>query len=253
MRSQPFHMVQLWLDSRRLFELGRRLGLVRMRRPVDLSYLVHCALGELFQEQAPRPFCVERHEGPWVCVLGYADHPWEHLKESAGLFADPERYAMCDWERGTSKPMPTVFREGMRLGFSVRVCPVVRRMQDGITPNGRNWKAGQEMDVFLAAAWATSGPLDRETVYAQWFRQMMERPDCGGAEVESVRMVRFRLERLTRRTQDTPRSVVVIQRPDVELEGTLVISDGDAFMRVLRRGVGRHHHFGFGMLKLRRA
>ena len=252
----PFHMVQLWLDVRRLYELGRMLDLFRARRPVSLSYLVHCALGELFQAQAPRPFAVEgeNRRGPWVRVLGYADVPWETLQELARGFASPAVYAICGWDRGASKPMPTEIPRGMRLAFSVRVCPVVRKASAGQSPRGRRWQKGQELDVFLDAAWSQpEAVLDREAVYAEWLRRQLARPEKGGARVETVRMTRFSIERMTRRTNGSSRSVTVIQRPDVTLEGVLTVTDSAAFMRMLRRGVGRHTSFGYGMLKLRRA
>jgi CRISPR system Cascade subunit CasE len=44
-----------------------------------------------------------------------------------------------------------------------------------------------------------------------------------------------------------------IKRPDVTLTGVLTVTESDAFMEVLRSGIGRHKTFGFGMLKIRRA
>lgn len=253
---KPFYMVQLWLDVRGLFRLGRRLGLVQMRRPVDLQYLVHCALGELFQKQAPGPFSVEGNvqSGRWIRVLGYADDPWEKLCETAQLFADPDTYALCDWERGASKPMPTLFQKGMRLGFNVRVCPVIRKASAGKSPAGRAWKSGQEIDVFLSEAWSRpEAALSREAVYVEWLRRQMSRSGRGGAVVESARIVRFGLEPMIRRTRGTPRQIVALIRPDVVFDGVLTITDGTAFLQALRHGIGRHRHFGYGMIKLRRA
>ncbi len=52
--TSTFHMVQLYLDPRRLVQLGKMQGLPLAR--TDTNYLVHCALGELFGEVAPKPF-----------------------------------------------------------------------------------------------------------------------------------------------------------------------------------------------------
>jgi CRISPR system Cascade subunit CasE len=41
------------------------------------------------------------------------------------------------------------------------------------------------------------------------------------------------------------------EKPDVTLRGRLSITDSAAFADLLRRGVGRHKAFGFGMLLLR--
>lgn len=256
MSDKGFHMIQLYLNTRRVFELGRRLKLFHVRKPIDLPYLVHCALGELFQELAPRPYSVENatRPGPWIRVLGYADVPWEQLKERAQLFADPDRYAMCDWERGASKPMPA-FPNGMRLGFNVRLCPVVRKVSQKMSSEQHNGSKDKlELDIFLDALQNQGeANLDREAVYSEWFAKMMARPNRGGARVEHVRMVKFKLEPMIRRTQGEPRSVVVIRRPDVVLEGVLTVTDSEAFQNALRHGVGRHRHFGYGMIKLRRA
>jgi len=39
----------------------------------------------------------------------------------------------------------------------------------------------------------------------------------------------------------------------VTLTGTLRVTDSDAFLALLRSGIGRHKSFGYGMLKVRRA
>lgn len=256
--TPAFHMVQLWLDPRRLAQLGKMLHLPLAR--TGTNYLAHCALGELFQEQAPKPFSVESdpqniqaHNGRAVRVLGYSDVDTETLHSLASGFASPTVYNICDWERAASKPMPDTFPTGMRLGFELRACPVVRKASAGSTPDGkRSWRKGQELDAFLSAAWEhPDEKLDREAVYRDWLdRQFSVR---GGAEAESIGMERFSIERMTRRTHGTNRKPITIQRPDVTLTGTLTVTDSDTFGDLLQSGLGRHKSFGFGMLKVRRA
>jgi CRISPR system Cascade subunit CasE len=271
--ASTFHMVQLFLDPRRLAELGKMQGLDLSR--TSTNYLIHCALGELFGDDAPKPFYVDddprtvegtaaAHGDRHVRVLGYADLDDDALREEAKLCPNPTVSAICDWDRFVASEMPTRLAEGRRLQFELRACPVVRKASAGEGENRhgerRTWEAGDELDAFLARAWANpEADLRREDVYRDWLcRQFDER---GGAAVEdgSIRMTRFSIERMTRRTHDTgdatdggDRTVNTLKRPDVTLTGTLEVTDADAFPALLRRGIGRHKSFGYGMLKVRR-
>ncbi len=257
--TSTFHMVQLWLGARRLMALGRMLKLPLHR--VDTNYLVHCALGELFQDQALKPFCIEdgpaslngaAPNGRHVRVLGYANVDREALENIARGFASPTVYEICDWARCASKPMPDTFPAGMRLAFELRACPVVRKASAGEGPDGQRWTKGQELDAFLSEAWERpNDTLDREAVYRDWLARHLDAR--GGARVETVGMERFSIERMTRRVpKNGTRKAVALQRPDVTLTGTLTVTDADAFAALLRSGIGRHKSFGFGMLKVRR-
>ncbi len=272
--AAPFHLVQLQFDAGGLAGLERRRGLTSGRHPVDTSYLVHCALVELFQQQAPKPFWVVESDarngaavsstgpppGRFITVLAYASLEAAALHELAKGFAGPAAYNLLRWDRFVSKPMPDVYPEGMRLGFEVRVCPVVRKHASGSALVGtreRVWSAGQEIDVFLDQAWQhPDEPLDRETVYVNWLAGQLA--GRGGACLETTNgrstagMNRFSLEKMTRRTQGQERSRKDIQRPDVTLTGVLTVTDGPRFGALLRQGLGRHRSFGFGMLRIRR-
>jgi CRISPR system Cascade subunit CasE len=236
-------MVQLKLRQRELFALGKGIGLPM--RNVDLNYLVHCALGELFQDNAPRPFSVESADGrnQSVRVLAYSDVPMESLRELARSFASPMLWECCDWELAASKPMPEVFPAGLRLGFETRVCPVVRKSQ-----------SGKELDVFLDRVIEVddeSVEIDRGEVYNDWLRAYVDRR--GGAQVESSKMTRFSLERVVRRTHGANRKARTFKRPAATIEGVVQVTEPAAFGALVRSGIGRHKSFGFGMLKLQRA
>lgn len=262
--TATLHMVQLHLKPKRLVGLAKMLGLPLAQ--VDNNYMVHCALGELFQEQAPTPYCVEddhrtmasysNGQGSDVRVLGYADVDRETLEQLARGFASPPVYEIVDWERSASKPMPGYFPEGIRLGFELRACPVVRKASagSGQTPEGkeRSWRKGQELDAFLAEVWTRpEEELDRESVYLEWLERQLE--IRGGAELKSFGMERFAIERMVRRTHGAKRKVRTLKRPDATFRGELVVTDGAAFSKLLESGIGRHKSFGFGMLKVRRA
>ena len=117
----------------------------------------------------------------------------------------------------------------------------------------RTWEEGDELDAFLAEAWTRpeDDDLSREDVYCDWLARQFE--IRGGAALHSAGMTRFSIERMTRRTQGEDRSVTTIKRPDVTLTGTLQVTDGDAFVDLLRSGLGRHKSFGYWMMKVRRA
>ena len=262
------HMVQLRLGGRRLAGLGRRLGLFEQRHHVSTNYLVHCALGELFGEQAPKPFCVQdaprqlgHGAGRGVRVLGYASVDDTALHELARAFAPPAVYSGCDWDALATKPMPRTFPEGMRLRFELRACPVVRKASggEGRARNGkkRTWRQGEELDAFLSHVWTLDDPdaeVSRADVYSQWLARQLDLRGGARVEPDDIAMERFSIERMTRRTHgNNGRTVRTVKRPDVTLAGTLEVTDSDAFTALLRDGIGRHKSFGYGMLKVRRA
>ncbi len=247
-------MVRVPLDGVKLMALGTRRGLPM--RDVDVGYLVHCALEELFgPELAPKPFALATADKAMpqtrvLPVLGYTTATVEALRAHADTFADPGLHALCQWSELADKPMPAAFSVGQRLGFSVRVCPIVRRSKPGVHQDTED----AEVDAFLAECRRVGDgvPVSREAVYQQWFRDELARR--GGASVESVAMTRFERQRLVRRRAPDAkgaRSAHVTERPDAQLEGTLTVTDPAAFQSTLARGLGRHRSFGFGMVLLR--
>jgi len=191
-----------------------------------------------------------------VRVLGYADVGDDMLRDEAKLVPNPTIGNLYDPDRLDSHEMPASFREGRRLQFELRACPVIRKASagTGYNQNGdeRSWEAGDELDAFLAEAWTRpeDGDLSREAVYRDWLKDQFT--IRGGANIESVRMERFSIERMTRRDHNAG-GTKQIKRPDVTLTGMLTVTDSEAFTTVLRSGIGRHKTFGFGMLKIRRA
>jgi CRISPR system Cascade subunit CasE len=198
-----------------------------------------------------------QHGGQYVRVLGYAEADASTLRHEAMLSPNPTIGNLYDADRLDSHEMPESFREGRTLQFEVRACPVVRKSSAGTGRNQsgdkRTWDEGEELDAFLAEAWTRPDDedLSREGVYREWLKRQFD--VRGGATVQegTVAMERFSLERMTRRngpghTPDT------LKRPDVTLTGRLTVTNSDAFIRLLRSGLGRHKSFGYGMLKVRR-
>jgi len=240
-------MVQMRLTARTPYALGRRLGLPM--REIDEGYLAHCQMVTLFGDTAPRPFAITRSDGRMLEILGYSPDNHVALRRYAEEHADPESVASVDWPRFCSKPMPTGWPTGHRLAFWTRVCPTVRKASAGV-----HHRKGAEVDAFLSACWDAGDPtvpVNRETVYRQWLEDAFGR--LQGASLISVRLQGFRRTRVLRRTTGDTRHAHACERPLAELAGILEVRDGQAFRRLLTRGIGRHRAFGFGMVLLRPA
>lgn len=251
MTTPPLHLLRLDLDLPRLFALCERK---RVPRSDDLGYAIHCGIAAVFGEAAPSLFAVthgapdaQRRPGRTLEVLLYSTQPLADLREQADLYADPEAFGIVDWERAADKRMPSAWRAKQRLGFQVRACPTVR-----VAKAGLHVRAGAEVDAYLAAAWRDpQGPKpEREGVYRDWLRAAVERSE--GARVHEVEVDSFELQTLLRRTQGPERRAKTgLRKPAVTFRGVLEVLEPGAFDALLRRGVGRHRAFGFGMLLLR--
>jgi CRISPR system Cascade subunit CasE len=244
-------MVRLQLDAARLAResLAARLPM----QQEDLGALVHAALAGLFGEGTVQPFHVVDETARQVPILAYTQRTEAELREHAATFADPARYAACAWDELATKPMPEI-ETGRRLGFDLRVCPVVR-LSGPLEVPGKDgeplrYAAGVEVDAWVHRRFMAQGAeseIDREGAYTDWLRERLR----GSAEVSAVRLRGFRRVRLARRTHTSPRRAKVLERPDALLRGELEVQDSKAFRELLARGVGRHRAFGFGMLLLR--
>ncbi len=241
--ANDLHMVQLWLRTKHLVELGKALRLPL--RTVDTGYLAHCALGETFGENAPSVFSVEGTDGADVRVLAYSEVGSEQLQEIAKGFASPLAYRLVDWERFHSKPMPQEFPEGLRLAYEVQVCPVVR-----LAKPAQNHKKGAEVDAFLSECWKRPDEsIERAEVYFDWLqRRFSESP----FKILTTELERFQLSKLLRRNHANPRKSSLTTKPDVVIKGVVEVEDSEFVHEFLARGLGRHRAFGFGMLKLKR-
>jgi CRISPR system Cascade subunit CasE len=242
--TATLHMVRLTLDVPRLLA-SARLGMLPLRE-VDLGYLVHWELAALFGDHRPAPFSVRRTHGRFVDVLAYAELDARGLRGVADR-ADPAADGgACRWDDLASKPMPDRWANGVNFGFEVRACPVVRMAKDGA-----KHRKGAEVDAFLARCWAVgSGEhVDREGVYAKWLGDLFARRGAG--TVTQVRLAAFRRGRFIRRTHTANRKARSVERPDALLRGQVRVGDPIAFGDLVRRGIGRHRGFGFGMLLLR--
>ena len=246
---EPLHLVKIPLLAAAFVKIAARRGYPL--RELDDGYLAHCLLAELWQKNAPAPFHLKgaplREDGARgrgvVDVWGYTAVSADHLANHARDFGDPTLLEAIDGGPTaiSGKEMPR-FEAGRRVGFLLRACPVVR------TKSPRDPGRSREVDAFIAA-WAKreGEPVERERVYVEWLRDRLKDK---GVSVERLALAGFSRERLVRRTQGEQRAAKTLERPDARFEGDLRVDDADAFAALLRRGVGRHRAFGFGMMVL---
>lgn len=247
------HMIRLGIKTSSLFDNPHCIDLVQKMRSrgaeIDLGYLVHTRLTALFEKDGPHLFSVE-YTGTsvpeYTTVLGYCEKSAEELRVDAQQYADPGVWATVDWEKCLSKPMPTEFHAGQRLGFSIRVCPVRRHP-----------KTGQERDALFSALEQAGGKyVNRYAVYETWLTDRLSSfHGAPMARVINAQTTRFRLAQFFRQAQpDTTgnRKPTFFLHPDATIEGVIEIIDPAMFCVAFKHGFGRQKAFGFGMLLLRR-
>lgn len=255
----------------------------------DPGYAIHAVLAASFGALAPRPWILlpaGRGGGPAGRILAYGAVPLSALRDHAATFADPAFAAPLVLEHAESRPMPLRFASGTRLGFRVRVRPVVRTGKPvaGHPSAIERGDRCRERDAYLAriaaaardtahASTGDSGPTlparacgipaavpTRATCYLEWVDARLrdagaaiaQSPDENGAPtVLAAGVEAFRITRLMSRDRRNGRSRSQHPRgPDATVTGTLVVNNSERFLAGLARGIGRFRAFGFGMLLL---
>ena len=231
--SVDLRSFQRWAGSRQL--MGRQA--------FDEGYAMHCFLTGVFGELAPQPFrlILPRGKGNRRGVFyGYGRADVGALRVAAAQFADPLQARVLPNSSLDSKPMPTTWKAGTRLGFELLTRPTVRRARGTGNP-------GAEIDAFQREAMRYppgAMPRSREEVYADWLSEQLQRH--GGVELDSASLASFQRTRSIRALRRRP-----FEGPTALLRGSITVTDSDVFTRLLGRGVGRHRSYGYGMLLLR--
>lgn len=273
MTERDLFLVRLDLPLAGIVELARRRRLPSY--DLDEGQAVHCALGEIFRDKAPKPFALPspnaRRQKPGALELyAYSSASREELLQTSQAFADLDLHSHFNPESLRDRRLPSRFPELM--GFSIRLCPVVRLSGDVDTEidfkgrqvrierksRDRSKKRGCEVDAFEAecirAHRAGTSPIpsgQRRAIYLDWFRNLADRKT--GFSVERAQIDGFRLVQLWRRNHEPNRRSRRLTRPEIHVSGLLRVIDQSEFRETLRRGLGRHKAFGFGMLKIRPA
>jgi CRISPR system Cascade subunit CasE len=208
----------------------------------DDGYGWHALLCAAFgKADAPKPFRILARRGRPVQLLAYSPLAGAELMAHAAAFADPKAFAALGVDELASKLMPR-FSPGRRLGFSLRVRPVVRADRDGDRAKTR------EIDAYVHAR-ANGDTREKAEIYLDWVR---ERLAAGGAEVEALRVDGLESVKVMRRggVAEGGRPLKPIAGHAVAIVGSLRVADETRFAEAIARGVGRHRAFGFGMLLL---
>lgn len=242
------HLIRLGLRPPALAEWAARRGKLQ-GGDFDEGRALHHLLGETFGPGALQPFrLLAAPGGREASLYGYSVAEPAALRETAAAIALPEALTVLPLAGLEAKPMPAVWRAGQRLGFDIRLRPVVRLAKSvpaHADTGGRSRparKAGAETDAFLACVLRAAGgavETTRETVYADWLAARL----APAAHLVEARLVRFQRSRAVRDD--------VIEGPDATLQGTLEIVAPEDFSGLLAKGVGRHRAYGYGMILLR--
>lgn len=160
----------------------------------------------------------------------------------AAVVVDPAAARVLGLSAMESLPRPeSAWHPGQRLGFDIRLRPVVR-LASALRTDRETFRKGAEMDAFLAHVLRKDDGADRGEIYMRWLTKRLE----GAAEIDPA---------LTRLSQFERRVIVRnrqrIDGPDATFHGTLTVTDPAAFAALLARGIGRHLTYGYGMLMLR--
>ena len=244
MADEPLFMVRAEFLESALFRFAAATGLAL--RIADGGYIMHAALRALFGDAAPKPFTITSRRGDRGVLLGYSAAGHASLVERAQALADPLILEAIDLNSLCSKRMPVQWRAEAVFRFTARCCPVVR------TSGGSSSGSPREADAFLHQCWCSGEAVrvDREHVYREWLQAQLGRD--GAASLLHANLVRFQRARLSRQDRRGVESKLVrSEKPDATLEGHLRVDNPQAFANLLRRGLGRHRAFGFGMLMLR--
>lgn len=213
----------------------------------DEGAALHGLLGETFGPAALQPFrLMVAPRAQSGTLYAYAASEAEILRAQALASLTPANAAVISLDRLRSLPRPaTAWTAGQRLGFDLRLRPVVRLASDlsGKGDNGTpvSLRKGAEVDVFLAAV-MRDRPTTREAAYLDWLSaRLAPAATLDRAASHLVSFQRTHVHRNSRR----------IEGPDAVVHGTLTVADPAAFADLLARGVGRHRSYGYGMLLLR--
>lgn len=225
------HLARLVVDKPNLIRFARSQGLLS-GEDEGFGYALHAWLAALFGEHAPKPFRFNEARSE---LLGYTLVDSEMLRAHAEAFAPPLAHAVLAPDSLASKGMPAQWTAGQRLQVEVLACPVSR-------------KDGAEKDVYLRALDRNGAEApSREDVYLEWF----ERQWGDSVRIEQSELIGFSRRKLLRRPlSGSYRRPSVIERPQALFRAIAIIAGPNAFAVQLRRDIGRHRAFGFGMVLL---
>lgn len=200
----------------------------------DESLILKTILWEGFAGASLRPWTVHAQRGPMTTIVGYTRADAAELNKRRALALPSVQVAVRE---AIAIPLPSL-SPLERYRFSICLVPTIRVTK----AEGRRYG---ERDAFLAKAEAAGkdAGLKRSDVYREYLAERLT-----GASIEASRLVRFRLRRFMRPTNNHTTSGRTM--PEAVIEGDLHIEDPTKLVEVIGAGVGRQRAYGFGMLRL---
>lgn len=236
------HLVELPLSLRALNHWAGGRGL-----EADEGTALHHLLGETFGPATLQPFrLMVAPRAQSGTLFAYAAADADTLRAQAQFSLTPALTAVISLDRLRTLPRPAAaWTAGQRLGFDLRVRPVVRLGSDltGTDDSGTpvSLRKGAEVDAFLANI-LRDRPSTREDAYLDWLAARLA--PAAALDPAASRLTSFQRTRVMRNGRR-------VEGPDAVVHGTLNVTDPAAFSDLLTRGVGRHRSYGYGMLLLR--
>lgn len=209
-----------------------------------------------FQETFRTPYTL--HRSLWGLFSDHPERDRDFLYRVEFSGRRPVVYSLSEREpfdgRGfwkvESKPFRPVMRRGMRLGFDLRVNPVVSRRDE----DGRQSRHDVVMDAKHRLREKKGGrglPTQAELVQSEAFAWLDRRTSRGGFDVSEGGVVAegYVQHRFKKGRGEKARRVSL---STVDLKGVLTVTDPDVFTETLRNGLGPAKGFGCGLMMIRR-
>ena len=245
------HLVRARIDTNALIRWAGERGWTGARAGTfDRGRALHHLVDEVFGASVLRPFRLlvpqRRTEGN---LYAYSALDAAALKQTADIQAKPDHLPVLSLGRLESKPMPANWTVGQRVGVNVRIRPV-RRIAKPMETRSGTIPAGSELDAYLVEAIRThpeerdgmrKSDRTRDVVYLDWLSDRLDH--AGRLDERASRVVQFHRTVASRGTTG-------VEGPDAVVHATLTIEDGKQFGDLIRRGVGRHRAYGYGMILL---
>ena len=272
--SEPLHLIHIPVALNELarFAHARDRGTITRRRKdgsevesgFDEGRALHHLLDETFGPSSLRPFrLMVAPRKVHGAIYAYSRNNKRALLATAAETAPPEVARVLALDTISEREMPSAWTTGRRLGFDIRVRPVVRvkaGLPDPRQP-GTTYKEGAELDAFFVEALRThpdgrpkivdgtpsasamvTAERTREAVYRDWLAARLG--NAATLDPAATTLQRFERSRVAR-LGHAP------EGPDATFHGELEVGDPEAFATLLANGIGRHKAYGYGMLMLR--
>lgn len=194
------------------------------------GYRVHQQLWRLFQGAEQRDFLYRReHQSPWPAFIAVS------VREPT----DPDG----PWTMET-KPYAPKLTEGMQLGFTLTVNPVITRKDEA----GHAHRHDVVMDAKFQARKASRSETRIDFIREAGTAWLQKRTETHGFVFDpaAVLVDGYRQHRLAKRDTDN------VQFSTLDFSGVLSVTDASNFVRTLYHGIGPAKAFSCGLLLVRR-